>query len=605
MRVTPGKNGSQADIELEFWLENAESLPEGSMIEAEILDDGVTVAKTAIPVMTGSSSGTVLPGGCQTETPLIAHFSTHLTIDYPHLWQGRRDPHLYTAAARLTGTDSGRGGDEVSLRFGCRTFYVDPEKGFFLNGEPYPLRGVSRHQDREGVGNALIKEMHREDIELIAETGANSIRLAHYQHDPYFYDLCDEYGMVVWAEIPYITVQLDNGRENILSQMRELIIQNHHHAAICFWGISNEITAGGFSEAVLENNKALDKLAKELDPARLTAMACAFMMEDDCPLSDVTDVIAYNHYFGWYTGELEDNDQWFDGFHRKYPKKCAGLSEYGAEAVLSWQTGCPQRGDYTEQYQAVYHEHMLKMIEDRPFLWCTYVWNMFDFAADGRDEGGVKGRNNKGLVTFDRKIKKDAFYLYKAYWSEEPFLHLAGKRYKNRAEKETEIIVYTNQNHVELFQNGKAVGSLDGKHVFRFQVLLEEKNEIRALAGEGLEDRMMICRVEKPDPSYSMPVLESVSNWLDDIGEAKDGFFSLEDRVKDLVQDPEGMALFREFMEVYDGRRKGAAAAVHMTEEQRLKTMSSMRLKELMRRTNTPPEEVRMWAERLQRIPRK
>ncbi len=553
----------------------------------------------------------------------------HLTLENPHLWQGIWDPYLYTLTTRLlqedipfqekTGTESQMPPgfhprlqapkptrhltDQLTLRFGCRSFSVDPDRGFLLNGIPYPLRGVSRHQDREGVGNALTPRMHREDMELIKELGANSIRLAHYQHHQYFYDLCDEYGMVVWAEIPYITCHMDTGRENTLSQMRELIVQNHHHASICFWAVSNEVTVGGVTDQVLENNQALHALCKKLDPGRLTAMACAFMLPDDSPMLQITDLVSYNHYFGWYHGEMEDCDAWFDDFRQKHPGLPMGLSEYGAEAVTKWQTARPQRGDYTEQYQALYHEHMLEMIQKRPWLWCTYVWNMFDFGAHGRDEGGVKGRNNKGLVTFDRKLKKDAFYLYKAYWSKDPFVYIAGRRYVNRAEKETEITVYSNQPQVELYQNGRLTGTQTASHVFRFQVTMEPENVILVKAGEK-RDSVILYRVEKPDLSYVLPVQGEVENWFDDLAEIKEGYFSLEDKVGDLVKSPEGLQIFRDFMAVYDSRKKGAAAASHLTEEQRLMTMKSMRLKELMRRTNTPGEEVAQWLEKLQSVHR-
>lgn len=524
-----------------------------------------------------------------------------LTIVQPHLWNGRRDPYLYQVKAELL--SEGELQDEVSLRFGVRSFSVDAEQGFFLNGKPYPLRGVSRHQDREGVGNALTKEMHKEDMELIAELGANSIRLAHYQHDQYFYDLCDEYGMVVWAEIPYITRHMENGRENILQQMRELIVQNHHHASICFWGISNEISAGGMEQSVIDNNRELERLAKTMDSTRLTTLACAFMLDEKSPMLSITDTVAYNHYFGWYVGAMEDNDEWFDHFHETYPGLPVGLSEYGAEAVMQWQTAKPVRGDYTEQYQALYHEHMAQMIDARPWLWCTYVWNMFDFAADGRDEGGVKGRNNKGLVTFDRKVKKEAFYLYKAYWSKEPFVYITGRRYVNRSENEAEVKIYSNQKEITLYQNGRSVGTLQSKdRIFRFHITLENSNELIARAGE-ISDRIVVYKVNAPDLSYVLPTAGEITNWLDGVDiELKEGYFTLEDKVSELVKVPEGEKMFWEFLAVYDSRKQGAAASVKMTREQRMATMRSMTLSELARRTNTPAKEVQEFLEKLQNV---
>lgn len=631
VKVTPVVQSNRAEVTVELWLEWGRKSQDRKLAEVMISDQNGMVARcrTVLEQMDSAGTDSAANTGLSRENRK-PDATLHLTIDQPHLWQGILDPYLYTLTARLLEAENGipqvGGGqsqegigeiapkslsqilgkdghviDQVSLRFGCRSFSVDPDQGFLLNGSPYSLRGVSRHQDREGVGNALTPQMHREDMELIREVGATSIRLAHYQHDQYFYDLCDEYGLVVWAEIPYITRHMDGGRDNTLSQMRELIVQNHHHASICFWAISNEVTVGGVTRQVLENNQALHDLCKKMDSQRLTAMACAFMLDQDSPMLKITDLVSYNHYFGWYHGEVEDCDEWFDSYREKHPGMPAGLSEYGAEAVLKWQTAKPERGDYTEQYQARYHEHMLEMIAARPWLWCTYVWNMFDFGADGRDEGGVKGRNNKGLVTFDRKVKKDSFYLYKAYWSKEPFVYIAGRRYVNRAEKVSEITVYSNQPAVELYQNGSLAGRQKGNHVFRFQVTMEPENVILVKAGEQ-QDSVILYGVEEPDASYVLPVQGEVENWFGDLLETKEGYFSLEDKVGELVQNPKGLQIFRDFMAVYDSRKKGAAAASHMTEEQRLMTMKSMRLKELMRRTNTPGEEVKQWAEKLQNV---
>ena len=396
-----------------------------------------------------------------------------------HLWDGVEDPYLYTAKAELAG------GDVVETRFGCRCFHVDPQKGFFLNGRAYPLRGVSRHQDRAGVGNALTSAMHQEDMEIIKEIGANTLRLAHYQHAQEFYDLCDENGLIVWAEIPYITLHMPNGRENTLSQMQELVVQNYNHPAIVCWGLSNEITAsGGVTEDLLENHRLLNDLCHRLDASRFTTMADVFMLETDSPVLEIPDVNSYNLYFGWYLGELEQNDAFFDEYHAKYPDRCIGFSEYGADANPQYQSAEPEKGDYTESYQAVFHEHILQMIEKRPWLWATHVWNLFDFAADGRDEGGKNGQNQKGLVTMDRKLKKDAFYLYKAYWNQkEPFVHLCGRRYADRTEAETEVKVYSNQPEVTLFVDGKKRETLQGSHVFRFKVPISGTHRIEAQTG--------------------------------------------------------------------------------------------------------------------------
>ena len=336
-----------------------------------------------------------------------------LVIPSVHLWDGLKDPYLYTAVARLE--HHGKTVDEIRCRFGVRTFHVDPEKGFFLNGRSYPLRGVSRHQDWKGLGNAITKEHHQKDMELIREIGANTVRLAHYQHDQYFYDLCDESGLVVWAEIPYISEHMANGRENTISQMKELIIQNYNHPCIVCWGVSNEITISTKNKKdMLDHHRELNELCHEMDPTRLTTLACYAMCGPFNRSAHITDLVSWNLYLGWYVPGLFLNDWWMRFFHFRYPKRCLGYSEYGCEAMPNLHSGKPRRGDHSEEYQTIYHEYMLKCFERNPYLWATHVWNMFDFAADARDQGGEAGMNHKGLVTFDRKIKKDSFYLYKA-----------------------------------------------------------------------------------------------------------------------------------------------------------------------------------------------
>lgn len=387
----------------------------------------------------------------------------------PHLWQGVHDPYLYRCTAALVYRNETQ--DQISTSFGIRSFFVDPEKGFFLNGIPMMLRGVARHQDRLWMGNALTREQHYEDAALIAELGANTVRLAHYQHSRDFYDACDEYGFIVWAEIPYISCQSDDpdAHENCRLQLKELIYQNYNHPSICFWGISNEITLGGRQPGLAENHRNLHMLVKELDPGRLTAMAHVSMLPPDSELHGITDVEGYNHYFGWYGGSPERNETWLDEFHEKHPEICLGLSEYGAEGIITWQTDCPKCGDYSERYQAEYHEHMARILSERPFLWCAYVWNMFDFGSAARNEGGIAGRNNKGLVTIDRKIKKEAFYLYRAYWSREPFVYLCGRRYAQRADDSITVKVYSNCPAVTLSVNGRVFDTRYGDKVFLFE----------------------------------------------------------------------------------------------------------------------------------------
>ena len=478
-------------------------------------------------------------------------------IQNVHLWDGLNDPFLYTASAKLPN------GDEVSTRFGCRVFACDPEKGFFLNGRSYPLRGVSRHQDLKGKGNALSPEDHRADMAIIRELGANTLRLAHYQHAQEFYDLCDENGLVVWAEIPYITKHMTEGRQNTLSQMRELITQCYNHPCIAVWGLSNEITAASaVNEELLENHRALNELCHSMDPTRLTTMADVFMLEIDSPILEIPDINSYNLYFGWYLGELEQTDEFFDEYHTKYPDRVIGFSEYGADANPAFHSAHPEKGDYTEEYQALYHEHMLQMIEARPYLWATHVWNLFDFAADGRDEGGKHGENQKGLVTFDRSLRKDAFYLYKAAWNRtEPFVHLCGKRYENRCETETEVKVYSNRNEVKLYVDGTLIGRQTGKTVFRFTVPLLGEHLICAEA-DGCSDRMIIRYTAQPDESYIFnKTAASVTNWFD-TDEIDPSCFSVSDTLGEIRQNPQAGAVVEAMMSKGASERGDVAAAV-------------------------------------------
>lgn len=469
-----------------------------------------------------------------------------IELENVHLWNGLEDPYLYIAKAVLY--KDGIAVDEVTDRFGCREFHFDPEKGFILNGRSYPLHGVSRHQDRLGVGNALTKEMHREDMELILSMGANSIRLAHYQHDQYFYDLCDECGVVAWAEIPYITVHMPTGRENTVSQMTELITQNYNHASIICWAISNEISLHGVTDDLMENHVILNDLIHKMDKKRASAMANLFLLETDSPLVELPDIRGYNLYYGWYVGEVSDNDAWFDEFHKDHPDIAIGLTEYGADSVIDLQSPKPVKSDYTESYQAVYHEHMLEMFSTRPFIWGTYCWNMFEFAAAGRDEAGDPGKNHKGLITFDRKQKKDAYYIYKAWWSDEKFVHLCGRRYHDRIEEVTEIKVYSNCEEISLYVDGKLNETKSGAHVFKFEVPIHGTHVIRAVSGE-LEDTMEIVKTDTPNPAYFASA-ENVKNWFDEPENdmEKKGFLSVNSTMAEIGATEEGAKFLEGFM---------------------------------------------------------
>ncbi|CAN7635226.1 glycoside hydrolase family 2 protein [Paenibacillus sp. LjRoot56] len=444
-------------------------------------------------------------------------------IDHPTLWHGRRNPYMYSANLSLTSFNDTI--DEVSIPFGVRYFHVDPEKGFFLNGEHLPLHGVSRHQDRKDMGWAITEQEQIEDMAYIREIGASSIRLAHYQHSQYFYDLCDKEGMVVWAEIPFISVMSQNELEgiNAKQQMVELIRQNYNHPSIVFWGIQNEIQIGGERPEVRRLVKELHDLTKKEDPTRLTTMANVLFVSEEDEYNRMTDVIGYNKYYGWYHGNAGDFAPWLDKFHRINPDVPLCISEYGAEGIVQYHSADPKVKDYTEEYHALFHETVWKTFEQRPYLWATYVWNMFDFGANIRDEGGVQGRNNKGLVSYDRKIKKDAFYMYKAHWSEEKFVHITSKRHVDRAESNMTVKVYSNCNNVVLYVNGTEFQSKiseDKVFIFENVSLVKGLNDIRAVATEDnaqYVDIAKFSKVEEPNPSYEAPVEEKggeVTNWF-------------------------------------------------------------------------------------------
>ena len=493
-------------------------------------------------------------------------------IENVHLWHGKKDPYLYSAEVYLKQDDEVL--DNVSTRFGCRTFKIDPELGFILNGEEYPLRGVSRHQDRWGIGNALLPEHHEEDMDMICEVGATTIRLAHYQHDQYFYDLCDEKGMVIWAEIPYISTHMPNGRENTISQMKELITQNYNHPSIVVWGLSNEITMSGEStEDLRENHVILNDLAHEMDKTRLTTIACVSMCSMDDPYVQIPDVVSYNHYFGWYGGDTSMNGPWFDEFHAKYPNIPIGCSEYGCEA-LNWHTSNPEQGDYTEEYQAYYHEELIKQFFTRKYMWATHVWNMFDFGADSRNEGGENGQNHKGLVTFDRKYKKDSFYAYKAWLSDEPFVHICGKRYVDRVEETTKVTVYSNQPEVELFANGVSLGKQSSpEHFFYFEVPNNGETNLEAIAGE-CKDNSFIRKVEVFNEDYRLKEKGAILNWFDI--DAPEGYYSLNNKISEIMESEEATKIFNEFINPLMSGMMGADQVGEKKKEETENNLSSM-----------------------------
>ena len=487
IQYTTQLDGETAKVSVRTYL-CEEAQKSGAKVQIQLLDD----------------VGTVVAEGQGTEAELL--------IEKAHLWDGLNDPYLYRIVATLTKEEQIL--DEVSCNCGVRTFSFSPKDGFYLNGRHYPLHGVSRHQDWRGIGNAITIENMETDMELIREVGANTIRLAHYQHCQYFYDLCDRVGMIVWAEIPYISEHMPNGRENTFSQMKELIVQNFNHPCIVTWGVSNEITISGrrHKKDMLDNHRALQRLCEEMDPTRPTTLACFAMCLHWNPVAHITDLVGWNLYLGWYVPGFFLNDLWIGLWHLLYPNRCLCYSEYGAEGMPNLHSKRPRRGDNTEEYQCKYHEFMLECFKRHPYMWGTYYWNMFDFAADARDQGGEPGMNHKGMITFDRKIKKDTFYLYKAYWTDEPMVHLAGKRYEYRTGKTTVITVYSNQREVALYHNGKLVATKQGEKVFKFKIPLGEVNRLEVRAG-ALTDEAVIYKTNMARPEYKMKKGDS-SNWM-------------------------------------------------------------------------------------------
>jgi beta-galactosidase len=414
-------------------------------------------------------------------------------IDSPHLWQGRRDPYLYTARVELR--QDGVRTDAVEQQFGFRSFALDPNTGFSLNGEPVDLHGVNRHQDRIDRGWAIGKAEHDEDLALILELGANAVRLAHYQQASYFYDLCDRNGLVVWAEIPLVDAVSGSQAfaDNARQQLRELIRQNYNHPSIMFWGIGNEQRVDD-----AQTNALLGELAgivEAVDPGRLSTYAhcCGSVTADLVTHADTT---GYNVYYGWYMGTTAQFGAYADQVHASRPSSPFAISEYGAGAGLSQHQDPPLMPPaaglfHPEEYQAQLHEETWPQMAARPYLWGKFIWNMFDFAVDSRNEGDTPGRNDKGLVSYDRQTKKDAFYYYQANWSAQPMIHIAGRRNQPRASP-IDIKVYSNAAGVQLSVNGvrlAAPSSGDG-HVFRWREipLAPGDNQVEAQAiGDGNE----------------------------------------------------------------------------------------------------------------------
>lgn len=518
----------------------------GIKITPRFASDQSTEAKVEAEIKTeGTANGTTITMqvGNLVTTGIINDNHAYLTmmIKDVHRWDGVNDPYLYHALFTL-GTDD----DQLLISFGCRTYHFDPNKGFILNGHPYQIVGAAKHEDYWGVGAAVTEEMEDQDNRLLLDMGGNAWRLAHYQHSDYEYQTADQLGILVWAEIPQITTYMKSGDQNAAQQLQELVCQNWNHASIICWTLSNEITTStGVTPNLLACHRRLNDLAHQLDDSRLTCIANVFMLEPDSELLSIPDIRTYNLYYGWYVPGINQNEEFLEKFHTDHPDMMIGLSEYGADNNPAYHSEHPDQGDYTEEYAAQYHEHMLKVWAARPWLAMLFPWTLADFAADGREEGGKPGQNQKGLVTIDRNIKKDSYYIYKAYLSKQPFVHICGHHYTKRPHHTT-IKVYSNQVEVSLTINGHRLAKQKGQHVFTFPVDLQGKSTVTASAG-NYHDTITITATDQPVPEYSNGTSGSVTNWFDK-DPINPNYYSINDSINDLKKNPQAAAIYQEIL---------------------------------------------------------
>lgn len=530
-------------------------------VTGSVVNEGETLTGTVCALLEGQ--GQAQSASAALTLKGITEFELTLEISDPHLWQGTADPYLYTVTVQVLSGDDIL--DERRIETGFREIKITPDQGLFLNGKRVKLRGVARHQDFGGVGNALTKKEMDTDMALIKELGANSVRLSHYQHDDYFYTLCDREGILVWAEVPFISAMFpeEEAMENIEAQMEYLIKQCRNHTSIYCWGIQNEITIAGESDEVYANVGRLEKFTKALDPTRYTAEANIYSVDNKSPLNRLTDIVGYNLYYGWYYKDIEDLQVRLDQFHADCPDIPLLVTEYGVDTNPQLHSYEPSVKDYTEEYQLLFCDNALRAFEGRDFFVGSYVWNMADFGSASRSEGGKEGQNQKGLITIDRKLKKDAFYLYKAYWSRERFVKLASSRFVNRHKEENDIIVLSNAEKLALYVNGALVKeSAQIQPMTRFEAvrLLQGENEItvRAVDAEGRvhEDSMTLRLTEEPDASYVLPKTAGsrVTNWFEGIDlsdateiELDDTCYSTRDKVGVLLKNEQARAVLEKY----------------------------------------------------------
>ena len=475
-----------------------------------------------------------------------------LTVPKPALWNGRGGAALYTLYAALR--VGGRAADLTTLSLGFRKITLSAEEGLFLNGEHVRLHGVAKHQDIGLHYNAVSDAEIAADFDLIDDIGANAVRLSHYQHAQTAYDNADKRGLLLWAEIPMLKMTEDPALfENAKEQLTELILQNLHHPSIFCWGIQNEIAMFKDAPYMHEQCAALHELCKTLDPARFSACANLYPLKPKSRLNEITDLVGYNIYFGWYYGQMTDYADYLDRFHKARPMLPLGISEYGVDSNLALHSEQPHIKDYSEEYQALWHETVYPQIEAKPWLWGSFVWNMFDFSSARRNEGGVKFVNGKGLVSRDRQTKKDAFYYYKARWSDEPFVHLCGHRFQKRCQERIDVKVYTNRPSVQLWLGASCIAEREndgnGTVLFRDVPLALGENRLGARSGE-LYDSLIFERVETPEESYRLPGEDGgeVKNWFLTDNYTRQGYFSVNDTANDVLDEPAARAVLEKYV---------------------------------------------------------
>ena len=474
-----------ADIKVRTMLSNSGAVQRNLTLKVDLKDGAKTVISKQVAL-------SLAPKAENKEQ------SVSLSLRKPRLWNSVDDPFQYQVEVSLL--DQGTAIDQVSQMVGLRHFSIDANDGFFLNGKHVAIHGVCRHQERQGVANALQRQHHEEDVALMTEMGVNALRGSHYPHATYFYDLLDQSGIITWAEIPFVGpggyadkgfIDKESFKQGGRQVLNELIHQQYNHPSIVMWGLFNELNSRG--DKPLEYIRELNDLAHKLDPSRYTTSASNL---DEDEINHVTDLIAFNRYNGWYGEEFSPMETFLDSYHKTYPNEKIAISEYGAGASIYQQQdtliqSVPNSMWHPENWQTYYHIQNWKMFKNRTFVWGTFIWNMFDFAAAHRTEGDRYGINDKGLVTHDRKVRKDAYYFYQANWTTKPMVYIEGRRNDQRTRKKTQVMVFSNCPEVILYLNGKEIGRQkpDDEKICRFDITLQEgSNQLRATAQKGVED---------------------------------------------------------------------------------------------------------------------